>query len=57
MAASNSRSERTNLRAIDRDRVKQSWADVHPGVPSQQRLDMCLERLIDALCDELEGKR
>ena len=43
-------------KTIDRERIKAAWADVHPGVPSQQRLEMILERLIDALVDEIEGK-
>lgn len=41
---------------IDRAKVKAAWADVHPGLPQHQRFDMCLERLVDALCDEIEGK-
>lgn len=41
---------------INRERVKAAWADLHPGIPTATRLDMCLERLVDALCDELEGK-
>lgn len=42
--------------SIDRDKIKTSWADIHPGLPQHQRIDMCLERLVDALCDEIEGK-
>lgn len=41
---------------IDRDKLKQSWRDIHPGIPTATRIDMILEHLIDALCDELEGK-
>jgi len=56
MARSSSPSKPTSPRAIDRDRIKQSWSDVHPGLPSRERLQMTLERLVDAICDELEGK-
>ena len=41
---------------MDRERIKQSWADVHHGLPQHQRIEMMLERLVDALCDEIEGK-
>ena len=41
---------------IDRERLKASWRSIHPGVPAATRLDMCLEALVDALADEIEGK-
>lgn len=41
---------------LDREALKQSWSDVHPGIPQHQRIDLCLSRLVDALCDQLEGK-
>jgi hypothetical protein len=41
-------------KTIDREKLKQSWADIHPGLPQHDRVPMMLERLIDALCDELE---
>jgi hypothetical protein len=40
---------------LNRDRIKSAWADVHPGLPPHDRLDIVLGRLIDAMCDELEG--
>lgn len=46
----------TVKRKIDRDRVKVAWADVHPGLPQHDRIDMCLKLLVDALCDEIESK-
>jgi hypothetical protein len=48
--------KRSTVRKIDRERLKASWRDIHPGVPSATRLDLCLEALVDALVDEIEGK-
>lgn len=42
-------------RDIDRDRLY-ATLNVHPGIPSHQRIEMILTDLIDALCDEIEGK-
>lgn len=56
MARSSSPSKRTSRPAINRDKIKQSWADIHPGIPLDTRLEMILHRVIDAICDEIEGK-
>lgn len=41
---------------IDRAKVKASWKDIHPGLPQHERINLSLERLVDAICDEIEGK-
>lgn len=40
-------------RKIDREKIYAA-ATAHPGLPVQERLDLIVRAVVDALCDELE---